>query len=137
VALEIHRNSDRADKPFIKINCAAIPHNLIESELFGYEKGAFSGAVQAKPGLLETADGGTVLLDEVAELPLGLQAKLLRVLESGEMMRVGGLKPKHVDVRFLAATNRDLREQTRSGAFRPDLYYRLNGVTLLIPPLRE
>jgi len=137
LAETIHRASPRRDRPLLRLNCAAFSETLLESELFGHEKGSFSGAVQAKPGLLETAHGGTVFLDEIGELPLGLQAKLLRVLESGEILRIGGLKPKQIDVRFIAATNRDLLAESRRGAFRVDLYYRLNGVSLAIPPLRE
>jgi two-component system, NtrC family, response regulator AtoC len=138
VAAELlHRSSQRADQPFLRLHCAAISESLLESELFGYERGAFTGAVTAKPGLLETADGGTVLLDEVGELPLAIQVKLLRVLESREVLRVGGLKPKRIDVRFVAATNRDLELEVAAGRFRSDVYYRLNGITLVIPPLRE
>jgi transcriptional regulator with GAF, ATPase, and Fis domain len=121
----------------MRVNCAALPDSLLESELFGYERGAFTGAVQAKPGLLELADGGTLLLDEIAELALPMQAKLLRVLESREVTRVGGLKSRSVDVRFICATNRDLVSLVRSGAFRQDLYFRLNGISLVIPPLRQ
>src|SRR5262249_33767128 len=111
--------------------------SLLESELFGYEKAAFTGAGQAKPGIIETADQGTLLLDEVGELPLALQAKLLRAIEQREVMRVGALKPRKVDVRFLSATHRDLAADVRSGTFRQDLYFRLNGITLRVPPLRE
>jgi len=137
LAETIHRASSRRDQPLLRLNCAALSEPLLESELFGHERGSFSGAVQAKPGLLETADGGTVFLDEVGELPLPLQAKLLRVLEDGEVLRVGGLKSRRIDVRFIAATNRNLQEASRVGAFRSDLYYRLNGISLVIPPLRE
>jgi len=137
LAETIHRTSRRHDRPFLRLNCAALPESLLESELFGYEKGAFSGAAQTKPGLLETADGGTVFLDEVAELPLGLQAKLLRFLEDGHILRVGALKPRHVDVRLISATHRDLESECRRGTFREDLYYRLNAFALVIPPLRE
>jgi transcriptional regulator with GAF, ATPase, and Fis domain len=133
----IHRRSPRADKPFLALNCAAIAESLLESELFGHEKGAFTGALQVKVGLFEAADGGTVLLDEVGELPLGTQAKLLRVLEKGEVMRVGSVTPRRVDVRFVAATNRDLRALSTEGAFRSDLFFRLNGVTVTLPPLRS
>jgi two-component system, NtrC family, response regulator AtoC len=121
----------------VRINCAAVAESLLESELFGYEKAAFTGAGQAKPGLIETAAGGTLLLDEVGELALPLQAKLLRVVEQREVMRVGALKPRAVDVRFLSATHRDLGAAVRGGTFRQDLYFRLNGITLRIPPLRE
>jgi transcriptional regulator with GAF, ATPase, and Fis domain len=137
IADAIHRRSPRATSAYVRLNCAALPENLLESELFGYERGAFTGAVQAKPGLLEIADGGTLFLDEFAELPLTVQAKLLRVLENREITRVGGLRSRHVDVRFVSATNRDLAAQIRAGAFRQDLYFRLNGITLTIPPLRS
>ena len=137
VAEAIHRLSPRADKPYLRLNCAAFTETLLESELFGYEKGAFSGAAQTKPGLLETAHGGTVLLDEVGEMPLALQAKLLRVIEERRVMRVGGLKDRAIDVRFVAATNRNLEQEAVAGRFRQDLYYRLDGISLLIPPLRE
>jgi two-component system response regulator AtoC len=133
----IHRRSPRAGKPFLRLNCAALAETLLESELFGHEKGSFSGAAQTKPGLLETAEGGTVFLDELGEMPLSLQAKLLRVIEDRTVMRVGGLKARSIDVRFVSATNRDLEAQSARGAFRADLYYRLNGMTLMIPPLRE
>lgn len=136
-AEKIHRRSPRADKPFLRLNCAALTEPLLESELFGYEKGAFTGATAAKPGLLETADGGTVFLDELADLPAALQAKLLRVLEDRAVMRVGALKPRAVDVRFVAATNRDLEVEMTRGAFRKDLFFRLSAATLMIPPLRE
>jgi two-component system, NtrC family, response regulator AtoC len=137
VADAIHRRSKRATKPFVRLNCAAVAEHLLESEWFGHERGAFTGALQAKPGLLETADGGTVLLDEVAELPINLQAKLLRVLEERSILRVGGVKPRRIDVRFLAATNRDIEAEVARGNFRQDLYFRLNGVTISLPPLRE
>jgi DNA-binding NtrC family response regulator len=133
----IHRASPRSRQPLLRLNCAALSETLIESELFGHEKGAFSGAIAAKPGLLETADGGTVFLDEVGEMPLSLQAKLLRVIEEKKVTRVGGLKAKPIDVRFIAATNRDLEEEIGCGRFRQDLFYRLNGITLVIPPLRD
>ena len=133
----VHSRSPRANKPLIKINCAALPESLLEAELFGYERGAFTGATQAKQGLIEVADGGTLFLDEVAEIPLGTQAKLLRVLESREVMRLGALTPKVLDVRFVAATNRDLESSVKGGSFREDLYYRLNGMTITIPPLRD
>jgi two-component system, NtrC family, response regulator AtoC len=133
----IHQLSPRAAKPLLCINCAAMTETLLESELFGYERGAFTGAVQAKAGLLETAEGGTVFLDEVGEMPLSVQAKLLRVLEQKQVTRLGGLVPRSIDVRFIAATNRDLEAQVACGAFRRDLYFRLNGFMLAIPPLRE
>jgi len=137
VAKAVHRSSPRASKPCLRLNCAALSESLLESELFGHEKGSFTGATQAKPGLLETAAGGTVFLDEVGELPPSIQAKLLRALEEREVLRVGGLKPTRIDVRFVAATNRDLESNVAAGSFRQDLFYRLNGVTLVIPPLRE
>lgn len=138
VAKFIHKNSHRKKKQFIKINCGAIPENLIESELFGYEKGAFTGANrEGKVGLFEIADGGTLFLDEVGELPLDMQVKLLRVLQEQEIKRVGGIQPIKIDVRILAATNRDLEEMVKTKLFREDLYYRLNVVPLNIPPLRE
>ena len=137
IADSIHRSSPRASSPYVRVNCAALPEALLESELFGYERGAFTGAVNAKPGLLEIADGGTLFFDEIAELPLVMQAKLLRVLENHEITRVGGLKSRSIDVRFLCATNRDLGALVRSGAFRQDLYFRLNGISLVIPPLRS
>jgi two-component system response regulator AtoC len=133
----IHQKSNRATKPFVGLNVTALTESLLESELFGHERGAFTGAVQAKPGLLETADGGSVLLDEVGEMPPATQAKLLRVLETRQVLRVGGVKPRAIDVRFIAATNQDLEAQIRTGAFREDLYYRLNGISFVLPPLRE
>src|SRR3954471_8080903 len=132
----IHGLSPRAQKPLVRINCATLSPTLFEAELFGHERAAFTDAREAKPGLLETAEGGTVLLDEIGELPLPLQAKLLRVIETHEVMRVGAVKPRTVNVRFLAATNRVLEDEVARGAFRQDLYYRLNGISLLIPPLR-
>jgi transcriptional regulator with GAF, ATPase, and Fis domain len=137
VARAIHANSTRANKPFVAINCAAITETLLESELFGHEKGAFTGAVMQKRGKLETADGGTVFLDEVGELAVPLQAKLLRVLQEREFERVGGTRPIKVDIRVIAATNRDLKEASRTGGFRQDLYYRLNVVSVRMPALRE
>ena len=137
LASRIHRQSPRAAKVFLKVNCAALVESLLESELFGYEKGAFTGANQAKVGLVEGAHEGTLFLDEVGELPLSTQAKLLRVLESGEVTRIGSLKPRTVDVRFVAATNRDLRDSVRAGRFRQDLFFRLDGVSIHIPPLRD
>ncbi|MDB4929606.1 MAG: Response regulator of zinc sigma-54-dependent two-component system, partial [Myxococcaceae bacterium] len=136
-AERLHRRSPRRDKPFVKINCAALTESLVESELFGHEKGAFSGAVSANPGLLESAEGGTVFLDEVGELTLALQAKLLRVLEDRLVRRVGGVKSHPVDVRVVAATNRDLEAEIAAGRYRSDLYFRLGGFVLTIPPLRE
>ena len=134
----IHKHSLRCDGPFIKINCGAIPENLLESELFGYEKGAFTGASnQGKQGLFEVATGGTLLLDEIAELPLDMQVKLLRALQEKEVKRVGGIKSIHIDVRIIAATNRNLVEMVKERKFREDLYYRLNVVPITIPPLRE
>jgi DNA-binding NtrC family response regulator len=137
MAEAVHRRSLRAAMPFLRLNCAALAETLLESELFGHEKGAFTGAMQAKPGLLESAEGGTVFLDEVGELSSTLQVKLLRVLEERRVWRVGALKPRDIDVRFIAATNRDLEAESTAGRFRQDLYFRLNGVTLVIPPLRE
>jgi transcriptional regulator with GAF, ATPase, and Fis domain len=136
-ARAIHRKSPRANKPFVAINCAAIPENLLESELFGYEKGAFTGAVSQKKGRLEVADSGVLFLDEIGELAPALQVKLLRVLQEREFERVGGTRPIHVDIRLIAATNRDLAEASRKGEFRQDLYFRLNVVHLKMPPLRE
>ncbi|MBX3192635.1 MAG: sigma 54-interacting transcriptional regulator [Labilithrix sp.] len=134
---EIHKRSARAAGPLVKLNCAALPEQLLEGELFGYERGAFTGAVQAKAGLIEAADAGTFFLDEVGELPLATQAKLLRVVESREVMRLGSLRPKSVDVRFVAATHRDLDQMVAHQQFRQDLYYRLAGVTVIVPPLRD
>lgn len=137
VARAIHEASPRAGKPFIKLNCAAFPETLLESELFGYEKGAFTGASQRKPGRIELAHGGTLLLDEIGEVPLTTQAKLLRALQFKEVERLGGTQTTKVDVRFLVATHRDLQQMIEDGEFRQDLYYRLNVVRLLVPPLRE
>ena len=137
VARAIHGNSARADRPFVAINCAAIVDTLLESELFGHEKGAFTGAHAQKKGKLETAEGGTVFLDEVGELAATLQAKLLRVLQEREFERVGGTRPIKLDIRLIAATNVDLNEASRNGKFRQDLYYRLNVVSIVVPPLRE
>jgi transcriptional regulator with GAF, ATPase, and Fis domain len=137
VARAVHVNSTRADKPFVAINCAAITETLLESELFGHERGAFTGAVSQKKGKLEVAEGGTVFLDEIGELALAMQAKLLRVLQEREFERVGGTRPIKLDVRLIAATNRDLKEASRTGSFRSDLYYRLNVVSLHMPALRE
>ncbi|HET8546972.1 MAG TPA: sigma 54-interacting transcriptional regulator [Bryobacteraceae bacterium] len=137
VARAIHRNGSRAAMPFVAINCAAVTETLLESEFFGHEKGAFTGAVTQKKGRFEVANGGTVFLDEIGELAPGLQAKLLRVLQEHEFERVGGTRSIRVDIRVIAATNRDLESAMRSGGFRPDLFYRLNVVTLDTPPLRE
>ncbi len=137
VAKAIHYTSRRADKPFVAINCAAIPSNLVESELFGYERGAFTDAKSRKEGLFEQAEGGTLLLDEIGEMELGLQAKLLRVLEEGVFRRVGGLKDIPLDVRVIAASNRDLKNESIENRFRLDLYYRLSVIQIDIPPLRE
>ena len=137
VAKAIHYGSQRADRPFVAVNCAALPATLIESELFGYEKGAFTDAKARKEGLFEQAEGGTLLLDEIGELELSLQAKLLRVLEEGAFRRVGGLKDIPLDVRVLAASNRDLKAESEAGRFRLDLYYRLSIIQIDIPPLRE
>ena len=134
---KIAQRSRRATQPLLRLNCGAFSETLLESELFGHEKGAFTGATQAKPGLLETADGGTVFLDEIGDLPMSLQVKLLRVLEDGVVRRVGSLKGRTIDVRFVAATHRDLEVECQAGRFRRDLYFRINGITLHIPPLRE
>ena len=133
----IHHNSGRADRGLVRVNCAGLTESVVESELFGHEKGAFTGAVQAHAGIFETADGGSLFLDEIAELPARTQAKLLRVLESGEYVRVGGRRARRADVRWIAATHRDLRRLVKQGEFRQDLYYRLNGATVEIPPLRQ
>lgn len=137
LARYIHENSDRKAGPFVALNCACLPETLLESELFGYEKGAFSGATVRKLGKFELADKGTLLLDEVAEMALPLQAKLLRVLQEGEVDRLGGVKPVKIDVRILAATNRNLKDDIQSGRFREDLFYRLNVIQLKLPALRE
>ncbi|MEA2745859.1 MAG: hypothetical protein QOI41_2 [Myxococcales bacterium] len=137
VARALHEHSTRKDKPFIKVNCAAIPKELIESELFGYERGAFTGAVSSKPGRFELANGGTLFLDEVGEIPVEMQVKLLRALQESEFERVGGIKTIHVDVRLVAATNRDLKKLIAASAFREDLFYRLNVVSIRLPALRE
>jgi len=137
LAQAIHESSWRGQRPLVTLNCAALPENLVESELFGYERGAFSGAAAAKPGLFEVADGSTIFLDEIGELPLQVQAKLLRVLEMREVQRLGAVRPTRVDVRVVAATNRHLLELVAAGSFRADLFYRLNGLTLSIPALRE
>jgi len=137
VARAIHLNSPRRERPLVTINCAALQETLLESELFGHEKGAFTGAVQAKPGLVELAEGGTLFIDEIGEMAPGLQSKLLRVLEDGHYRRVGGTQEAHADVRVVAATNRPLEDAIQTGKFREDLYYRLNVVTVVLPPLRE
>ncbi|MDR0311841.1 MAG: sigma-54 dependent transcriptional regulator, partial [Acidobacteriota bacterium] len=137
LARMIHDRSPRRSKPFVAINCAALPENLLESELFGYEKGSFTGATISKPGKFELADGGTLLLDEIGEMAPILQAKLLRVLQEKEVDRIGGRAPVPIDVRVIATTNRDLLALSKQGEFREDLYYRLNVVRLNIPPLRE
>jgi two-component system response regulator AtoC len=137
VARSIHLNSLRRDKPFVKVNCAALPSELLESELFGYDKGAFTGAYRQKPGKFELANGGTIFLDEIVEISLPLQAKLLQVLQDREFSRLGGKKDVRVDVRVLAATNKNIEEAVSSGRFREDLYYRLNVVNITVPPLRD
>jgi two-component system, NtrC family, response regulator AtoC len=137
VARALHENSSRRDKPFIKVNCAAIPRDLMESELFGYERGAFTSAVSSKPGRFELASGGTLFLDELGTIPIEMQVKLLRALQESEFERVGGIKTLRVDVRLVAATNSDLKKEIAAGTFREDLYYRLNVVRIRLPPLRE
>jgi two-component system response regulator AtoC len=137
MAREIHQRSERSAAMLVGLNCAALPESLLESELFGYERGAFTGAVAPKPGLIESAEGGTVFLDEVGEMPLSTQAKLLRVLEERKVMRLGGLKPRAVDFRLIAATNRKIQAEIAAGRFRADLFYRINGFSIMIPPLRD
>lgn len=136
-AQEVHARSQRANEPFLQLNSAALPESTLEAELFGFEKGAFTGAVNAKAGLFESADRGTVFLDEIGDMPLATQVKILRVLETGHVFRLGSVKPRKVDVRILSATNRDLPALIAEGAYRSDLYFRLNGITFTIPPLRE
>ncbi len=136
VARLVHDSSARARMPYVAINCAALPANLLEAELFGYERGAFSGAVASKPGLFEAANGGTLLLDEIGELALEVQAKLLRVIDRKELMRLGSVKPRPVDVRIVSATHRDLGAMVEAGAFRSDLFFRVHGMTVSVPPLR-
>ncbi|MEW6307892.1 MAG: sigma 54-interacting transcriptional regulator [Bacillota bacterium] len=137
VAQAIHAGSARTSSPFVTINCAALPETLLESELFGHARGAFTGAVSAKKGLFEEADGGTLFLDEIGDVSLALQAKLLRVLQEHEFMRIGETKPRQVDVRVIAATNRNLEQTVAAGSFRSELYYRLNVVSISLPALRE
>ncbi len=137
LAKQLHAASPRANKPFIKVNCAALPSELVESELFGYERGAFTGAFQRKPGMFALADGGTIMLDEIGDMDVDLQAKLLQVLQDQEFHPLGGKEPVRVDVRVIAATHRDLDVAIANGSFRQDLYYRLNVITLRVPPLRE
>jgi transcriptional regulator with GAF, ATPase, and Fis domain len=137
IATAIHRRSRRAEHPLIRVNCAALPATLIESELFGHEKGAFTGAIARKIGRFEVAHGGTLVLDEIGELPLELQAKLLRVLQSGEFERMGATATRRSDARVIASTNRDLEAMSRDGSFRPDLFYRLSVFPITVPPLRE
>lgn len=137
IASAIHQNSNRNNKPFIKVNCAAIPDNLLESELFGFEKGAFTGAIKSKPGKFTIADGGTIFLDEIGDMPLSMQVKLLRVLQEREVESIGGITPQKIDVRVIAATHRNLEEMIKNGEFREDLYYRLNVLCIQLPPLRD
>jgi transcriptional regulator with PAS, ATPase and Fis domain len=137
VATSIHDNSERKDKPFIKLNCAAIPEELLESELFGHEKGAFTGASKFKPGKFDMANGGSLFLDEIGDMPFNLQAKVLRILQEQEFYRVGGSRTIKVDVRIIASTNKNLEKMVHEGSFREDLFYRLNVFTLHMPPLRE
>lgn len=137
LAQALHQRSARKSGPMVELNCAALSESLLESELFGHEKGAFTGALESKDGLLASAEGGTVFLDEVGELPAAVQAKLLRVIEQRQVLRVGSLRPRPIDVRFVAATNRDLEEEVAAGRFRRDLYFRLNGISLEVPPLAE
>ena len=138
VADEIYRRSQRQNKPYVKINCASIPGHLLESELFGYEKGAFTGAnAKGKIGLFEYANHGTLLLDEIGDMPIDLQVKLLRAIQSQQITRIGGTTPIQLDIRFLALTNSDLKKKVSEGTFRQDLYYRLNVIPISVPPLRQ
>ncbi|PIS45531.1 MAG: sigma-54-dependent Fis family transcriptional regulator, partial [Ignavibacteria bacterium CG08_land_8_20_14_0_20_37_9] len=137
IATAMHENSSRKNKPFIAVNCGAIPSDLLESELFGYESGAFTGAVKSKPGKLEMAQGGTFFLDEIAEMSINLQAKLLRVIQTKEIERLGGVSSRKMDIRFIAATNRDINELIEKNIFREDLYYRLKVIEIKLPALRE
>jgi PAS domain S-box-containing protein len=137
IAKAIHINSNRKDKPFVRVNCAAIPENLLESELFGYEKGSFTGAIKSKPGKFNMANGGTIFLDEIGDMPVSMQVKLLRVLQEKEFESIGGLNTQIVDVRIIAATNRNLENMLKDGSFREDLYYRLNVINIILPPLRH
>src|SRR5438270_3877685 len=137
IARELHAQSQRANKPFLKLNCAALPSELVESELFGYERGAFTGAFQKKAGMFELANGGTILLDEIGDMDVRLQAKLLQVLQDHEFQRIGGKETIKVDVRIMAATHRDLERAIIDRTFREDLYYRLNVINIQLPPLRD
>ena len=137
IARALHINSPRASKPFIAVNCGAIPHELLESELFGYEKGSFTGAINTRIGRLELANQGTIFLDEIGDMPTSLQVKLLRVLAEREIDRLGSTKPTPIDIRVITATHRNLEESMRAGKFREDLFYRLNIIPINLPPLRE
>jgi transcriptional regulator with PAS, ATPase and Fis domain len=136
-AVRVHEHSQRAKGPLVRVSCAAFPDNLLEAELFGYERGAFTGAMQAKAGLFEAGHGGTVFLDEIGEVSLSTQAKLLRVIEAREVQRLGALRPKPIDVRFVSATHRDVAGMVAAGTFREDLFFRLNGISVTLPPLRQ
>jgi transcriptional regulator with PAS, ATPase and Fis domain len=137
IARALHQNSERREKPFVAVNCGAIPYDLLESELFGYEKGAFTGASQTRIGRLELANQGTIFLDEIGDMPSALQVKLLRVLAEREIDRLGGTKPVKIDIRFITATHRNLEDAIKEGKFREDLYYRLNILPIVVPPLRD